>query len=92
MNIAQDLQISGAAAQYGRGMITDVTSVLLQQFARNAAERHPAAGCAARSARPARPGPRAASRSASTAAMTALKRVFWRFFGSNARRRALAGR
>ena len=27
-----------------------------------------------------------------TAAMTALKRVFWRFFGSNARRRAALGR
>jgi hypothetical protein len=33
--VAQDLQISGAAAQYGRGMITDVSSVLMKQFATN---------------------------------------------------------
>jgi uncharacterized protein len=89
--IAQDLQVSGAAAQYGRGMITDVTNVLVQQFARNAAEDIP---------RWLRGESRASGpvKSASglaigfTAAMTALKRVFWRFFGSNARRRAVAGR
>src|SRR4029077_11521380 len=28
--VAQDLQLSGAAAQYGRGMISDVTSVLMR--------------------------------------------------------------
>ncbi len=91
VNIAQDLQISGAAAQYGRGMITDVTSVLVQQFSRNAAEDIP---------RWMRGEERASgqARSASglaiglTAAITALKRVFWRFFGSNARRRAALGR
>jgi carbon monoxide dehydrogenase subunit G len=33
--VDQDLQISGAAAQYGRGMITDVSSVLMKQFANN---------------------------------------------------------
>lgn len=91
VNIAQDLQISGAAAQYGRGMITDVTNVLVQQFSRNAAEDIP---------RWMRGEERAAGPATSasglaiglTAALTALKRVFWRFFGSNARRRALAGR
>jgi carbon monoxide dehydrogenase subunit G len=31
----QDLQLSGAAAQYGRGMIQDVTTVLMGQFAHN---------------------------------------------------------
>jgi hypothetical protein len=30
-----DLQISGAAAQYGRGMISDVTAVLMREFAAN---------------------------------------------------------
>ena len=30
--VAQDLQLSGAAAQYGRGMISDVTSVLTRDF------------------------------------------------------------
>ena len=35
VGVAQDLQISGAAAQYGRGMISDVTSVLMRDFASN---------------------------------------------------------
>jgi carbon monoxide dehydrogenase subunit G len=34
-----DLQLSGAAAQYGRGMIADVTSVLLDDFATNVQNR-----------------------------------------------------
>ena len=91
VSIAQDLQVSGAAAQYGRGMITDVTGVLVQQFARNAADDIP---------RWLRGEDRASGQAQSasglaiglTAAMTALKRVFWRFFGSNARRRAALGR
>jgi uncharacterized protein len=33
--VAQDLQLSGAAAQYGRGMISDVTSVLMRDFSVN---------------------------------------------------------
>ena len=37
--VDQDLQISGAAAQYGRGMISDVTAVLMKQFADNMQER-----------------------------------------------------
>lgn len=90
VNLAMDLQISGAAAQYGRGMITDVTTVLVQQFSRNAAEDVP---------RWLRGEERVAgaAKSASglaigfTAAMTALKRVFWRFFGSYERHRAAPG-
>ncbi|MDN3353730.1 SRPBCC family protein [Actinomadura sp. DC4] len=35
VEVAQDLQLSGAAAQYGRGMISDVTSVLMRDFAVN---------------------------------------------------------
>jgi uncharacterized protein len=35
VEVAQDLQLSGAAAQYGRGMIADVTSVLMRDFATN---------------------------------------------------------
>jgi uncharacterized protein len=87
VNVAMDLQISGAAAQYGRGMISDVTTVLVGQFARNAEQDVPrwlrgedrAAG-AAKSA--------SAFAIGLAAAKTALLRVFWRFFGSNARRRA----
>lgn len=39
VEISQDLQISGAAAQYGRGLIADVTSVLLNDFATNMQNR-----------------------------------------------------
>ena len=35
VEVAQDLQLSGAAAQYGRGMISDVTAVLMRDFAAN---------------------------------------------------------
>ena len=33
--MALDLQLSGAAAQYGRGMISDVTAILMRDFASN---------------------------------------------------------
>ena len=33
VSLDQDLKLSGAAAQYGRGMVADVTSVLMDQFA-----------------------------------------------------------
>lgn len=39
VHLEQDLQLSGAAAQYGRGMISDVTTVLMGQFAANAQQR-----------------------------------------------------
>ncbi len=39
VNMEQDLQLSGAAAQYGRGMIQDVTTVLMGQFAHNMQQR-----------------------------------------------------
>src|ERR1700721_2994297 len=35
VGVAQDLQLSGAAAQYGRGMIADVTAVLMRDFSVN---------------------------------------------------------
>lgn len=35
VNVSQDIQIAGALAQYGRGMISDVTNVLLKDFAAN---------------------------------------------------------
>ncbi|MFG1647417.1 SRPBCC family protein [Amycolatopsis sp. NPDC049252] len=35
VHVTQDLQVSGAAAQYGRGMIADVTAVLMRDFAAN---------------------------------------------------------
>ena len=39
VEVAQDLQLSGAAAQYGRGMISDVTAVLMRDFATNMQNR-----------------------------------------------------
>ena len=39
VSLDQDLQLSGAAAQYGRGMIQDVTTVLMGQFATNMQQR-----------------------------------------------------
>jgi carbon monoxide dehydrogenase subunit G len=39
VQVAQDLQLSGAAAQYGRGMISDVTAVLMRDFATNLQNR-----------------------------------------------------
>jgi uncharacterized protein len=78
--VTQDLQLSGAAAQYGRGMISDVTAVLMRDFSANlqnriaAAERgeSPAQLAAASEARGITLGMRAA--------LMALRRVFRRFF------------
>ena len=39
VDVAQDLQLSGAAAQYGRGMIADVTAVLMREFSANLQDR-----------------------------------------------------
>lgn len=39
VTVAMDLNLSGAAAQYGRGLVSDVTAVLLKDFAGNAEAR-----------------------------------------------------
>jgi carbon monoxide dehydrogenase subunit G len=39
VEVDQDLQLSGAAAQYGRGMISDVNAVLMRDFATNLQSR-----------------------------------------------------
>ncbi len=39
VNVGMDLNLSGAAAQYGRGLVSDVTAVLLNDFAANAEAR-----------------------------------------------------
>jgi uncharacterized protein len=82
VDVTQDLQLAGAAAQYGRGMIADVSSVLMNDFAANMQDRilrldrgESAEQIAAASATPARGfalGVRAAR--------MALARVFRRFF------------
>jgi carbon monoxide dehydrogenase subunit G len=82
VDVTQDLQLSGAAAQYGRGMISDVTSVLMRDFAVNMQDRisrlergESAEQIAAATATPAR-GFTLGLR----AALMALTRVFRRFF------------
>jgi len=82
VDVSQDLQLSGAAAQYGRGMISDVTSVLMTDFAVNLRDRieriergESAEQIAAAAATPAR-GLTLGLR----AARMALMRVFRRFF------------
>ena len=82
VDVTQDLQLAGAAAQYGRGMISDVTSVLMRDFSANLQDRieriergespDQIAGSAASPAR----GFTLALR----AARMALTRVFRRFF------------
>jgi hypothetical protein len=80
VDVSMDLQISGAAAQYGRGLISDVTKVLLGDFGTNLQNRLGA------KARGLSPDQMASVRPASglaiglRAARMALKRVFSRFF------------
>ena len=80
VGVTQDLQLAGAAAQYGRGMISDVTTVLMRDFSANLA-----AAIAARE-RGDDPAAATAGREASglaiglAAARMALMRVFRRFF------------
>jgi hypothetical protein len=80
VSVTQDLQLSGAAAQYGRGMISDVSAVLMRDFSVNLANRID------RAERGLSPAGQAAATPASgftlglRAAMMALSRVFRRFF------------
>jgi carbon monoxide dehydrogenase subunit G len=82
VGVVQDLQLSGAAAQYGRGTISDVTAVLMRDFATTMQDRieriergESAEQIAAASATPAK-GFTLGMR----AARMALTRVFRRFF------------
>jgi hypothetical protein len=81
VGVTQDLQLAGAAAQYGRGMISDVTSVLMRDFSTNMAARIDAAE---RGEVPAQDAAAASPAGGLTlgmrAAMMALQRVFARFF------------
>ena len=79
VSMAMDLTLSGAAAQYGRGMVADVTAVLIGQFADNAQRRIEAiergedvSGMTAK--------PASGFAIGMAAAKLALMRVFRRFF------------
>ena len=80
VGVSQDLQLAGAAAQYGRGMISDVTVVLMRDFSANLAT------AIAAQERGEDPAAATARREASglaiglAAARMALMRVFRRFF------------
>ena len=80
VNISMDLTISGAAAQYGRGLVQDVTGVLVQQTAGSMKMR--IAAIAEGRDPMAIDAPKAASGLAIglTAFARAAKRVFARFF------------
>jgi carbon monoxide dehydrogenase subunit G len=78
--VAQDLQLSGAAAQYGRGMISDVTAVLMRDFSANLMRRIDAADRGIDAADLAAARPASGFRLGLQALQLALTRVFRRFF------------
>lgn len=80
IKVSQDLDLSGAAAQYGRGMIQDVTNTLMKSFANCIQDD---IGRASRGEARADTGaaPMSGFSVGMQAMMTALKRFFRRFFG-----------
>jgi carbon monoxide dehydrogenase subunit G len=78
--VAQDLQLSGAAAQYGRGMISDVSSVLMRDFATNMQNRITAADRGVSPDQVSGAAPASGLGIGVRAAWMALKRVARRFF------------
>ena len=81
VGVAMDLQLSGAAAQYGRGLVGDVTAVLLDDFATNVQNR---LGAIQRGEDPAAVATAASSASGLAIGLRAMRmglaRVFRRFF------------
>jgi carbon monoxide dehydrogenase subunit G len=80
VDVIQDLQLSGAAAQYGRGMISDVTKVLMDQFATNLQNRITAADRGLRADQIKGAAPASGFAIGLQAARLALMRVVRRFF------------
>jgi carbon monoxide dehydrogenase subunit G len=80
VDVAQDLQLSGAAAQYGRGMISDVTAVLMADFAKNMQNRIGALDRGASPGQVASAAPASGFTIGLRAALLALRRVWARFF------------
>lgn len=85
VHVSQDLNLSGAAAQYGRGMIGDVAGVLLRQFADCVSEdiQRAQRGEAPREQRAA--APVKGFRLGIQYAILTIKRFFQRLFGTNFR-------
>jgi carbon monoxide dehydrogenase subunit G len=88
VGVVQDLQLSGPAAQYGRGMISDVSAVLMRDFAANMQGRierlemgaGEAGGESAEQIPAATAAPAKGFSLGMRAAVMALSRVFRRFF------------
>jgi uncharacterized protein len=80
VEVTQDLTLSGAAAQYGRGMISDVTSVLMGDFATNMQNRLVAIRQGLSPDQAATAKPASGFTIALRAARMALARVLRRFF------------
>jgi uncharacterized protein len=80
VTVAQDLQLSGAAAQYGRGMISDVTAVLMRDFSANLLRRIDAAERGISADQLAAASPASGLKLGLLALQLALTRVFRRFF------------
>jgi carbon monoxide dehydrogenase subunit G len=77
VSVTQDLQLSGAAAQYGRGMVSDVSAVLMRDFSANLADR---IDRAERGETVTAASPASGVTLGMRAALMALRRVFRRFF------------
>lgn len=80
VNVAMDLNISGAASQYGRGLVGDITSVLLDDFATNVQNRLSAINQGRDPSQVQNVRPASGLVIALRAARMALTRVFRRFF------------
>ena len=82
VGVTQDLQLSGAAAQYGRGMISDVTAVLMRDFSANMQDRIERLdrGESTEQIASATASPAGGFTLGLRAALMALSRVFRRFF------------
>jgi uncharacterized protein len=78
--VTQDLQLSGAAAQYGRGMISDVSAVLMHDFAANMQDRIDRLDRGESAGQLAAATPASGFTLGLRAARIALTRVFRRFF------------
>ena len=80
IGVSRDLQLAGAAAQYGRGLVADVTSVLLSEFATNMENRLDAVASGLDPAQVSSTKPASGLVIGLRAARMALTRVFRRFF------------
>ena len=80
VDVSLDLQLSGAAAQYGRGMISDVTEILMRDFAARMQSRIDASARGLSADQVAAPAAASGFAIGLRAMRLALARVFRRFF------------